>query len=76
MVTGAAKYGMPTLSAPAQPFVATAASNGSVNGQGRKKFTDPDNPELWLVGIGALTLGLIAVSTSVRVGPLHFAGSI
>lgn len=31
---------------------------------------DPENPMIWLVGLGALTLGLVAFSTSVKLGPL------
>jgi hypothetical protein len=75
MYTAGAKYGMAPSSLPftAQPL---AVSNGAVTPGKSHKFWDPDSPELWLFGIGAVTLGLIAVSTSVKVGPLHFTGSI
>lgn len=62
---GLAAYG-PTHrdeSAAANGAVTTAGSHSaSVNGQ---------NPMVWLVGIGALTLGLIAFSTHVRVGNIR-----
>lgn len=77
MPVGAAKYGMTPqaaeMTSPDLPF--TGASNGAVTGKHARKFLDATNPELWLVGIGAATLGLIAVSTSVRVGPLHLSAS-
>ena len=75
MYAATTKYGQ---LAPVLPFAGAplAAANGAVTTTGRPKFWDVESPELWLVGIGAVTLGLIAVSTSVKVGPLHFAGSI
>ena len=73
----AAKYGMPALSSNVTSLpVAQAASNGAVTtGAATRKFLNPESPELWLVGIGAVMLGLIAVSTSVRVGPFRVSGS-
>lgn len=71
---GLQKYGMAgTFTSPDLPF--TGANNGAVTGRHARKFFDASNPELWLVGIGGLTLGLIAISTSVRVGPLHLSAS-
>jgi len=74
---GASKYGMPQLAPSTGSLpVAPAASNGAVaTGAATRRFLDPESPELWLVGIGAVMLGLIAVSTSVRVGPVRLAAS-
>lgn len=72
----AVKYGMPQLTSVGSAPVAVGASNGAVTtGPGPHRFLDPESPELWLVGIGAVMLGLIAVSTSVRVGPVRLSGS-
>lgn len=70
------KYGMPTL-APTTATAGAGAHNGVVATE--HAFTgklDPENPMLWLVGIGAVTLGLVAASTSVRVGPVRIAGAV
>jgi hypothetical protein len=74
---GPVKYGMPSLApATATLPVAQGASNGAVTtGAATRRFLDPESPELWLVGLGAVMLGLIAVSTSVRVGPVRLAAS-
>lgn len=50
----------------------SAAANGAVTGtnQGPASALHPDNPMTWLVALGALTLGLIGVSTHVRVGKI------
>jgi hypothetical protein len=72
----ARKYGMHLTLAPSDQTVGGAgASNGAVTG-GAKALLDPENPMLWLLGIGAATLGLIAFNTSVRVGPVHASGGI
>lgn len=55
---------------PAGAIPGQGASNGAVTTVPFGKF-DVDNPMLWLVGIGAATLGLVFASTSVRVGPLR-----
>lgn len=71
MNLGTSKYGMPTLM-PATATPGAGASNGSVSTE--RSFTgrlDPENPMVWLVGIGAVTLGLVAASTSVRFGPVR-----
>jgi hypothetical protein len=74
---GSAKYGMPQLTSVGTMPVAAGASNGAVTpGSGRRRFLDPGSPELWVIGIGAAMLGLIAVSTSVRVGPVRLAGAV
>jgi len=73
---GVAKYGMPAaMVEPAQPF-GTGVSNGAVTTRHAKRFLDAENPDLWLVGIGAVTLGLIAFSTSVHIGPLALSASV
>ena len=71
---GFAKYGMSPFQEPPVLPVGTGASNGAVTAT-RKAFFDLENPELWLVGIGALCLGFIAFSTEVKVGPFHLSGS-
>jgi hypothetical protein len=71
VLTGGAKYGLSAM----QPLTKDlhAASNGAV--QAAQSSTAAENPLVWLVGIGALTLGLVAVSTSVRIGPLRASAS-
>lgn len=71
---GAAKYGMLDLAQPAAP-AAPAASNGAVTtgdritgSSGWREVLSPSTAEMWVIGIGAVMLGLIAVSTSVRIG--------
>jgi hypothetical protein len=69
---GTAKYGM----AYQQPAGAdqSAAANGAVtSANSHVTRMSAENPAVWLVGIGAVTLGLVAFSTSVRVG--KFAAS-
>jgi hypothetical protein len=66
---GSTKYGMALLPQ------ATADVSGLDNAlapspAGNAGQFHPDNPMLWLLGIGALTLGLVAASTHVRVGPI------
>lgn len=36
----------------------------------------PDNPLFWAVGLGALTLGLIAGSTQIRIGKRKLAATV
>jgi len=52
----------------------SGVSNGAVTG-GRGKFLEADNPVLWLFGIAAVTLGLIGVNGSLRVGPFKASAS-
>lgn len=64
-----------TLSPAAPPGpVGSGVHNGAVTGS-RMGRLDAENPMLWLVGLGAVTLGLIAASTSVRLGPLRVSAS-
>lgn len=77
-LSAAAKYGMPTLTGGVTQLpVAPAASNGAITSTaaGVGKMLHPDSPEFWIIGIGAVMLGLIAVSTSVRVGPFKVSGA-
>ncbi len=75
------KYGMPAT--PVQPFGPGAApaaiTNGAVTTIGLRSkgrgVTDPSNPEFWLLGVGLVTLGFLAVSTSAKVGPFRFSAS-
>ena len=73
---GAAKYGMPDVGPQGSAPVAPGASNGAAGTTGGRGFWDVESPEIWLFGLGAVMLGLIAVSTSVRVGPLKLSGSV
>lgn len=59
-------------SAPAIGSNHSGAANGAVTGYNQPPASafHPDNPMLWLVGLGAVTLGLIGVSTHVRVGKI------
>ena len=78
MSLASSKYGLGVSVAPSQEPL-TGIGNGAVTtagGHGRGKFLHPDSPELWLFGIGAVTLGLISVATSAHVGPLHFSAGI
>lgn len=68
------KYGAPAYQ-PASSD-ATAISMAAVTSGNRPSRFDPDNPVLWLVGIGALALGFVAISTHVRVGPLKASASV
>jgi hypothetical protein len=65
---GSSKYGMPLL-APMTADVSGLDNAVTPSHAGRGQL-DPDNPMLWLLGIGAVTLGLVAASTHVRVGPV------
>lgn len=68
--TGYSKYGMN-----AAPYGAdvSGAANGAVNtlASASTGKLNVDNPMLWLFGIGAVTLGLVAFSTHVRVGKFN-----
>lgn len=64
---GTAKYGMASF-LPASDDQ-SAAANGAVTGaESHVSGLNAENPALWLLGIGAVTIGLVAFSTSVRVG--------
>ena len=73
---GAAKFGMSDVTGSALPFDAerTAAANGAITPT--RSGWSAGSVAPWLFGIGAAALGLIAVSTSVRIGPIHLSGSI
>lgn len=71
MSTLARKYGAPGLTLAPQGMPTTGSSNGAVTAGGLTSRIDGDNPMLWLFGIGAVTLGLVAASTSLRVGPVR-----
>jgi hypothetical protein len=64
---GFAKYGMHDSAPPNRDRI--AANNAAVTTtDSHVTGINPENPFVWLVGIGALTLGLVAFSTHVRVG--------
>lgn len=63
----ATKYGLPPLQPAGADY--SAAGNAAVTtGDAHISGHGLENPFVWLFGIGALTLGLIGVSTHVRVG--------
>jgi hypothetical protein len=66
---GPAKFGIPD-SAPASnvPTALASTVTPSVRGQAAAKLVSRENPYTALVVIGALTFGLMAFSTNVRVG--------
>lgn len=64
---GAAKYGMPLR--PVLVGDDQGVANGAVTtGSSHVTRYGASNPALWLLGIGAVTIGLVAFSTNVRVG--------
>lgn len=76
MSLGYAKYGMgPLPAAPAAAPIGAGVHNGSVTSDGIGRFS-ADSPMLWLLGVGAATLGLIAINTSIKVGKFHASASI
>lgn len=69
----AQKYGMHSgglTLAPAME-VGSGVTNGAVTPGGIRGLLDPENPAFWLISIAAATLGLVAASTSLRVGPVR-----
>jgi hypothetical protein len=64
---GAVKYNMdrmPSFGADVSAISGSAVTTGDHH-QGN---LSAENPMVWLVGIGAVTLGLVAFSTHVRIG--------
>jgi len=58
-----------------RPSIARAAGPGLKDiGNDASPF-HPDNPLFWALGLGALTLGLIAGSTQIRIGKAKLAVS-
>jgi hypothetical protein len=64
-----ATFGGLTLAPQGMP--GTGSSNGATVTGGLTSRLNSENPLLWLFGIGAVTLGLVAASTSLRVGPVR-----
>lgn len=58
-----------------RPSIARAAGPGLRDIGNDAGPLHPDNPLLWAVGLGALTLGLIAASTQIRIGKARLAVS-
>lgn len=71
-----AKFNRMSAAAPATPYGSGAANGAVTSSPGSKSLMSGDNPGLWLLGIGAATLGLIAASTSIKVGPFHASASV
>lgn len=63
---GKSKYNLD--SGPVEPTAAALHGSAIVTPSHRHGWLDPESPQLWLFGIGAVTLGLVAFSTHVRVG--------
>ncbi len=70
---GAAKYGMAMQ--PSFGADVSGAANGAVT-TAHSYQNGLDSPMLWLLGIGAVTLGLVAASTHVRVGKFNASASV
>jgi len=68
------KYGAPVQTTVA-PDASPLHSMPAMGAEGASGFS-PDNPMLWLVGIGAVLLGLVGFSTSGHVGPLKASVSV
>lgn len=64
-VTGLVPYTPPATSANA-PAVASSAGPSS---HSQVALWSPDNPLMWFGAIAAVTIGLMAVNASIRVGP-------
>lgn len=63
----ALKYNMPEFQPASRDE--SAIANGAVTTVNAHTTTlNPENPFVWLAGIAAVTLGLVAVSTHARVG--------
>lgn len=66
------KYGM------ARVQLAGTDTSGAANGavtSGQLATHSIENPMVWLIGIGAVTLGLVAFSTHVRIGAFKASAS-
>jgi hypothetical protein len=68
------KYGAPSYqraTSDASPIGAAAVTSGA-----KTTRLSPENPMLWLFGIGAVTMGFVAFSTHARVGKLKASLSV
>lgn len=65
-ITGLLPGMAPATQAGAIPSIGRSAGPTSI---GDSPPWHPDNPLFWFAGLAAVTIGLIAVNTSVRVGP-------
>jgi hypothetical protein len=67
---GPARYGLnpagPTSNATTELRAVASPAEGTAN---EMKPWHPSNPLFWIAALGAVTFGLMAVSTTVRVGP-------
>lgn len=72
----AARYNLsPGLGSHTPSELHTAATPG-VGAAAAAQPWNPHNPLFWFAGIAALTFGLMAVSTTVRVGPAKVSASL
>jgi hypothetical protein len=65
---GAQKWGIPDNPASNSPSALTALPAPSARGAAASKLTSPENPLFWFGALGVVTFGLMAFSTTVRVG--------
>jgi len=66
---GPSKYGMqPGAPTPPAASELNAVASPSQAGQAAGQPWNPENPLFWFAALGAVTFGLMAFSTSVRVG--------
>lgn len=71
---GNSKYNMNVM----QPYgadVSAVSSSAVTTNDSHLGSLNADNPMVWLVGIGAVTLGLVAFSTHVRIGKFSASAS-
>jgi hypothetical protein len=65
---GAEKWGIPDNPAANSPSRLSALPAPSAQGAAASKLLNPENPLFWFGALGAVTFGLMAFSTTVRVG--------
>lgn len=73
---GAEKWGIPNNPAANSPSGLSAVPAPSVQGAAAAKLTSPQNPLLWFGALGVVTFGLMAFSTTVRVGKVSSSLSV
>jgi hypothetical protein len=65
---GAEKWGIPNNPASNAPSALSAMPAPSAQGAAAAKLLNPENPLFWFGALGVVTVGLMAFSTTVRVG--------
>lgn len=72
MLPASMKYGASFLP-PGSPSILSASGGPGVTDS--RHFLSPQDPLLWVLGLAGLAVGLMFVSTTVRVGPVSAAVS-